>query len=302
MSNNFRRNLIFVGICFGVLVVYWGLGSHDDGNWFKGVAASQLRKSRQVTQMLSDLLASVEAEKNAILAGSDAESGEFAAKAKAFSEKVEQGRLELLSVSKNDLTGAETKLIDEFTVAWGEFLSIDKELLGQAVLNTNLKAYRISASEAVQSFKDFEAAIRQTVRSSGQSDTIGQLAEQGLLALGMTARILAMQAPHIAEASDARMDEMEREMAISAKAAQDALDAMGKMVTGQSLESFQAALQAFQTFDAVNTEVVRLSRINSNVKALALSMGQKRRVTARCEELLETLRGMIDTRLSKATR
>ena len=111
-----------------------------------------------------------------------------------------------------------------------------------------------------------------------------------------------MQAPHIAEASDARMDEMEREMAISAKAAQDALDAMGKMVTGQSLESFQAALQAFQTFDAVNTEVVRLSRINSNVKALALSMGQKRRVTARCEELLETLRGMIDTRLSKATR
>lgn len=134
MSNNFRRNLIFAGICFGVLAVYWGLGSHDDGNWFKGVAASQLRKSRQVTQMLSDLLASVEAKKNAILAGSDAKSGDFAAKSKAFSEKVEQGRLELLSVSKNDLTGAETKLIDEFTVAWGSFCPSTRNSSGRRSL------------------------------------------------------------------------------------------------------------------------------------------------------------------------
>ena len=169
MSNNFRRNVILAGICFGVLAMYWRFGPRDEGSGFKGVAASQLRKSRQVTQMLSDLLASVEAEKNAILAGTDTESGEFAAKAKAFSEKVEQGRLELLSVSKNDLTGAETKLIDEFTVAWGEFLSIDKELLGQAVLNTNLKAYRISASEAVQSHLGRERGTHLLGRIAGMA-------------------------------------------------------------------------------------------------------------------------------------
>jgi hypothetical protein len=302
MDNNLRRGLIFAAICFGVFLLYWSFGHHEEGGGFKGVAASQLWKSRRVTQMLSDLLASVEAEKNAILAGSDEDSGEFAAKAKAFSEKVEQSRQELLSNHKNEFSGPETKLLDEFTVAWGEFLTIDKELLGQAVLNTNLKAYRISASQAVQSFTDFEQAIRQTVQSSGQSDKIGQLAAHGLIALGMTAKILAMQAPHIAEASDSRMDEMEREMAVCAKAAQDSLDAMQLMITEQGRETFLDALRAFHEFNATNTEVVRLSRINSNVKALALSMGQKRRVTARCEELLETLRETIDTRLSKATR
>uniref|UniRef100_I2Q6W1 Uncharacterized protein n=1 Tax=Desulfovibrio sp. U5L TaxID=596152 RepID=I2Q6W1_9BACT len=302
MKRSLGNGLIALAAGLGIVLMLQACDRHEAGDGLKGIVATQLRKSRLVTQMLGDLLASVEAEKNAIVAGSDADSENFAAKAKALAEKVGQERQELLAAYADDHAGPEAKLLNEFSAAWEEFLAIDKELLGQAVLNTNLKAYRISASQAVQSFEDFERAIRQTVQLSTQSEAIGAIAEHGLLALGMTAKILAMQAPHIAEASDAKMDEMEREMAAYAKAARDALAAMRTLVTGQGLETLQAACAAFEAFEVVQTEVIRLSRINSNVKALALSMGLKRRVAARCEELLETLRETIDTRLSKATR
>jgi hypothetical protein len=47
----------------------------------------------------------------------------------------------------------------------------------------------------------------------------------------------------------------------------------------QSLE----AAAALDRFTAINTEIVTLSRRNSNVRSLALSLGRKRTVTALCD-------------------
>lgn len=302
MSKVSSRYVVVAGAFIAALLLYFGWLHRESGLDLKGIAGIQLRKSQLVAQMQTDLLASVDAEKSAILAGSEESSREFTTKAQTLSEKVELGRQELLQFRKEEPAGQEARLLDEFSAAWAEFRSVDKELLSLAVLNTNAKAYRISATQALQAFRDFEQALDETVRLSAQSKDIGPIAEHGFLAVAEVAKILAMQAPHIAEASDARMDEMERDMATSATAAQDALKAMRPLVAGQAVDALQKAVQAFSGFEAVNGEVVRLSRINSNVKALALSMGRKRRVAAQCEEILATLQGAITSRLSKATR
>jgi hypothetical protein len=64
----------------------------------------------------------------------------------------------------------------------------------------------------------------------------------------------------------------------------------------------EKASLVFSTFMEVNKEIVRLSRMNTNVKSLQLSLGRKRNVAAQCEEILNSLQRAIQSRSFKATR
>ena len=52
----------------------------------------------------------------------------------------------------------------------------------------------------------------------------------------------------------------------------------------------------------VNAEIIALSRRNSDVRSLALVLGQKRMLTARCEETLTALQDSLAKRGFGATR
>ena len=73
-------------------------------------------------------------------------------------------------------------------------------------------------------------------------------------------------------------------------------DQQGKII-------FNDVLSAFSKFMEVHKEVVRLSRMNTNIKSLQLSLGRKRKVAAQCEEILNSLQDTVQTgRSFKATR
>jgi hypothetical protein len=52
----------------------------------------------------------------------------------------------------------------------------------------------------------------------------------------------------------------------------------------------------------VTAEVIKLSRQNSNIKSLELSLGKKRKLTAQCDEILAALQETVQRRTFKATR
>ena len=62
------------------------------------------------------------------------------------------------------------------------------------------------------------------------------------------------------------------------------------------------AAAALDTFMSVNAEIVTLSRRNSNVRSLALSLGQKRTLIAACEDRLSALQDALATRGFAGTR
>jgi len=110
-----------------------------------------------------------------------------------------------------------------------------------------------------------------------------------------------LQAPHIAESNDAAMTRMEGAMhdsAVSAKAALDRLKATLPRA-GTPLAAADAALARFLS---VNADIVTLSRKNTNVRSLALSLGRKRVVTAECEDQLRALGEALAKHESTATR
>jgi hypothetical protein len=57
-----------------------------------------------------------------------------------------------------------------------------------------------------------------------------------------------------------------------------------------------------ERFKANNTEIVALSRRNSNVRSLALSLGRKRTITAQCDDQLRALEDALAKHEFRATR
>jgi hypothetical protein len=116
-----------------------------------------------------------------------------------------------------------------------------------------------------------------------------------MLATTLNAALLdiqVLQAPHIAEADDAAMTRIETRMQESARTARAAFE---------QLEA-PAAAAALDRFMALNDELIKLSRRNSDVKSLALSLGQKRMAAAECEDALAALHEALARHAFSATR
>jgi hypothetical protein len=97
------------------------------------------------------------------------------------------------------------------------------------------------------------------------------------------------------------MTRMEKSMNDSTASAKTALDRLKAMLprAGTPLAAGDAALARFLS---VNTDIIALSRKNTNVRSLALSLGRKRVITAECEDQLGALGEALAKHESTATR
>ena len=195
----------------------------------------------------------------------------------------------------------ETRLLQEFVTRFAAYQELDSRILGLAVENTNLKAQRLSfgpAQEAADSFRDSLEAV---VPLDAAKDT---WRVKALVATAvMTVReIQVLQAPHVAEADDAVMTRMEMRMATSEAAARSALATLVPLVQPASRARLATATVALDTFMRLNAQVMALSRRNTNVRSLVLSLNDKEKVTGECEASLHALRDALAKRGFTGTR
>jgi hypothetical protein len=236
----------------------------------------------------------------AVMADADEASTAFAREAEAAMKAVEKDVEALGPLLLGLRYSAEASVLEEFGRRLAEYRALDQTILGLAVENTNLKAQRLSFGSAQQAADAFRDALDMVRRSPATN----QFRVEALAATAVAAvrEIQVLQAPHIAEADDAAMTRMEERMAASAVAARRALATLTSLDPLGSRPQLTAATAALDRFMAINGEIVVLSRRNSNVRSLALSLGRKRTLTAKCEETLLALqdalakRGFVGTR------
>ena len=196
----------------------------------------------------------------------------------------------------------ETRLLEEFQRQFSEYRALDVDILGLAVENTNLKAQRLSFGPAQQAADAFSAALDPIARSV-PAQASWRVAALVSTAVAAVREIQVLQAPHIGEADDATMTQLEQRMMTSESAARDALRTMASLLPAESGSKVAAATAALDRFMGINAEIVKLSRRNSNVRSLALSLGQKRMLTAKCDETLRSLQDALEQRdMSGGTR
>jgi hypothetical protein len=195
----------------------------------------------------------------------------------------------------------EAELLVEFNAAFARYRALDQIILGLAVENTNLKAQKLSFAPA----RAAADALRAALDSLTQAAAPGNACDVRALAATAVAsvrEIQALHAPHIAEAEDAAMTRIEQQMAGAEQQARDVLRDLSALVEPSSGPEVEAALAALDRFMGINAQIIVLSRRNTDVRSLALSLGQKRTLTAVCEERIQALQAALAKRGFFGTR
>jgi hypothetical protein len=263
---------------------------------------TRLKKVGLLATMRIQLLEAIEAEKNAVLAITDEASEEFAARARQAAGGVENSRKEIESIIYQDKNPRETDLINEFNACWLQFTDLDGRILELATQNTNLKAQKISATQCAQEMDRFEASLNRLIQRNPNASRCNEVVLNSYKALTATLNIFALHKPHIEEAEDQEMDKIERRIKSYEESARKALGTLRFIPDLRGNEDLKNAESAYERFMSLTGEVLRLSRMNTNIKSAELSLGKKRLVSSQCQEILATLQETIQAQRFKATR
>jgi hypothetical protein len=172
---------------------------------------------------------------------------------------------------------------------------------GPAALTELVEARRLASDLQVQ-FAQASDASNRAVMADTDEASLAAAAEAKQARQGVERVVLELRVPHIAEAEDEEMDRMEGEMAKFAVTAREGIQELKRMVPPTASPDLDTAAAALERFVSINKEVVTLSRRNSDVRSLALSLGRKRRLAAECLERLQSLDQALARHRFTATR
>lgn len=278
---------VFMIILSGLTLWFLGRGGHLESAFVRDSQKAQL-----VSRMRADLYAAAEAEKSAVLAETDAASQDNAKRAQSAADQVTAGLKAFKALPLGN--AEEANRLRRFEDAFAEYRKVDEEVLGLAVQNTNLKAFALSFGPASAALAKMELALRPVLDAGGSGGKATAAALSASRALTEALRIQALHAPHITEKTEAQMDALESRMAKADKEVRAGLGALGP--------SGVPALSAYEEFQKVTVEVVRLSRLNTNVRSLGLSLDRKVKVLSVCIEALDALKEHLGGLGVKATK
>jgi hypothetical protein len=277
------------GITLALLIAFafYGIYYQPKHNPF----LSQAHKIELISSMRIHLLEAIEAEKNAVLAIDDEESKGYATKALQAADEVENIRKYIVPIIQQDGIQSESELINDFNTCWLQFRKLDESLLNLATQNTNVKAGKISTAYGIQFIQSLEDSINRIIKHIDQSDAITSAYD----ALTASIKIYALHKSHIEAADDQQMDKIEQDIKAYDEAAKKAFSHLNSVAVLKENLDLKKAETAYVKFIQLTNEVIRLSRMNTNIKSTELSMGKKRLISTQCQVILTTLQNTVQT-------
>ena len=266
-------------------------------------ALAQLLEARRLASELHvEFTKATDAANRAVMADADDSSKAAAGEARQARQVVERDVQALRQLLQSLGYRDDLRDLDGFAARFAEYRQLDDEILPLAVENTNVKAQRLSFGPAREAADAFRSALDRAVSAAGGQNRC-QSEVLAMHAVSALRNVQVLHAPHIAEADLAAMSRMELQMAASEAEARHAVHQLKAALPAASAPHLAGATAALDRFSAINKELILLSRRNSDVQSLALSLGRKRTVTAACEEQLQALEhALAGHEVTRATR
>jgi hypothetical protein len=265
---------------------------------FQRVPQVMAQKLETLSTLRTNFYKSIEAEKLAVMAETDEASLAFADESKRAAEAVGAALEELSRLIGMHPAAEESKLLQEFEAAWEQVRKIDGVILDLAVQNTNLKAFRLSFSKGQEAVDRFENALNALTRDA----TDARLVRAAAHALAAELKILTLHAPHIVSPDDEEMNQIEQVIHAKEEVVRRSLEILARLAPADRQPYVNQVVAADREFTAVTATVIELSRKNTNVNSLSISLDRKQKVTALCETLLDQLHKAFMAQAFKATR
>jgi len=284
---------LIAGLVFMALLLVVGWYFRGGMSSTTNALASKANRVDLVGRMQLDLASASEAEKSAVLAITDDDSRSYAAQANAATARVVQEQHDLGALLASGGSPREQDLLSQFSKVFDDLQRIDKEVLALAVKNTNLKAYSLLFGPAADTQAQTDAALARVVTKYADSADAKQVLPLAYGARLGVLRIQALLAPHIAEESDAKMDQMEATMTQEEQQIRKDLAGLAGLSRLASDPDLNAATASFVHYSELKARILPLSRENTNVRSLALSLNQKRKAMIVCLDALDALKQEI---------
>jgi hypothetical protein len=254
------------------------------------------RKVEIVSRMRTALATVSEADNSAVMATTDQDSQTFANDARTATTTLQQGRDQLSGLLDTRGSPREKELLAEFSKSFVNLERVDRDLLALAVQNTNIKAYSLAfgpASEAIQAADEALAHLVSGYSESNSSD------DKKIILLADDARISALRIqtllpPHIAEENDQKMDALEGRMTREDQAIRKDLADLAAIGVLAADKDLTTAVARYEQFTEIRSQILKLSRENTNVRSLAISLNEKRRALLLCQDALTGLEQEIN--------
>ena len=259
------------------------------------------RAGELVAELRVQLLTSAEAEKRAVMAETDEASAAAADEAQAADRALRDGVSALAPLLSSLGYEPETALLREFERLLAESERVDTKLLELARGNTNEKAWGLAFGAGAAAADELAARL---TAAAGAASSERRTQAQALAAAALLAvrEVQVLEAPHIREADDAVMTRLEARMAAAETSARASVAALTELLGPASQPALEGVEEALDRFFQTHAELLTLSRRNTDVRSLALSLGEKRRLTAACDESLIALQESLGKRGDRATR
>ena len=207
-----------------VLLAFAAAGCGEDVN----IVLERVSEARRLTaDLLVQFTKAADAANRAVMADTDEASVAFAKEAEQATQAVQKDVDTLTPILQTLGYSDETRLLEEFASRFAEYRALDRRILDLAVENTNLKAQRLSFGPAQEAADAFRDALKAVAAVGPGKDAWHVEALVGT-AVTTVREIQVLQAPHIADADEAVMTRMEKQMATSEAAARRALDALAR--------------------------------------------------------------------------
>ena len=276
-------------LCLIVLVVWHFLAGTSPAQRL----AFKASRVELVGRMQLALATASDAEKSAVLAITDQDSQRFADQARAALAEIERERNELGKLLAIGGTQQERDLLVQFSEALGALQRIDDEVLRLAVKNTNLKAYGLLFGPAADTLAEMDAALSRVVAKHADVPDARRAALLAFNARIQVLRIQTLLAPHIAEENDAEMDRLEAAMAKEEVQVRKELDGLAALPSLEDNADLTTARSSFVRYGEFKAKILALSRENTNVQSLTLSLNQERKAMALCLDPLSAMKQAI---------
>ncbi len=254
-----------------------------------------------------DLLRSLRAEKNAVLATSQSEAREWADRARESTEQRKRHSAELAGLVDESLGTAEGKAIDNFNRGAEEFDPNQREVLrlavikslaeGKLILNQELGALAHDLEDFVTGLNTGATGDSTSASQEGRSLGYAPKYAAGRELTGRLYDILYHLTLHLDAVKDEEMTQLDAEIRERTVTFQDNLRRLSTLLTDEERTRASTVLASLETIKPKISRVQELSRINSGNLARDLTMTRSAELGNRCDLAMADLIHALDQRL-----
>ena len=270
-------------------------GGPDDGPAFLRVPEAQ----KSVAELQIHFNQTVDAWNLVVMADSEDVARSYAAEAEQHYQAVLRLTDQIAAVVRDLQLDAGISALEAFRSGLEQAQILGHTVAELALENSNRKAVALSDGPAQEALDALQVALG-ALSAAAPRARHDRAELLGLRLLVSLYEVQALHPRHIREADDAAMTVQEQRMDARAAAAGELHKELSDLVRDE--EALTAATTSLNRFMEIHAQILALSRRNTNVRALALSMGELREVTVSCAKDLDALATALITDGSTATR